>query len=147
MRLDGREGVAACGLLDFQDAVIGPSPYDLVSLLEDARRDVPDSLAAVMQQRYADALPAVADAAFWRWYAVLGVQRHCKVAGIFVRLCARDGKPVYLPHIPRVMRLIARRLDHPDLRPLARWTAQHLPEPEAPLPAFDPAAVRRLVAT
>jgi len=145
MMLEGREGVAACGLLDFQDAVVGPCPYDLVSLLEDARRDVPAALARAMRTRYAERLPGVAGASFERWYTVLGVQRHCKVAGIFVRLCVRDGKPVYLPHIPRVMRLLARGLRHADLAPVAHWFAEHLPAPETPLPDFDPATVRRLV--
>jgi aminoglycoside/choline kinase family phosphotransferase len=144
MLLEDRAGVAACGLLDFQDAVVGPAAYDLVSLLEDARRDVPEALAEAMLARYAAARPETSGEAFLRWYRVLGVQRHAKVAGIFVRLLVRDGKPRYLGHIPRVMRLLARGLEHPDLAPVARWFDRHLPEPEAPLPALEPERLRPL---
>ncbi|HKW53648.1 MAG TPA: phosphotransferase [Stellaceae bacterium] len=127
MLLDGRAGIAACGLLDFQDAVIGPLSYDLVSLLEDARRDVPADLARAMLRRYGDAFPALDRGAFDASYAVLGAQRNCKIVGIFTRLCVRDGKPVYLEHIPRVWRLIEQDLRHPALAPVARWLDQHIP--------------------
>jgi aminoglycoside/choline kinase family phosphotransferase len=125
--LDGRNGVAACGLLDFQDAVIGPVTYDLVSLLEDARRDVPEDLAAAMLRRYLAAFPALDRDAFAASYAVLGAQRNCKIVGIFTRLCVRDGKPIYLGHIPRVWRLIERDLSHPALAPMAAWLDRHIP--------------------
>jgi aminoglycoside/choline kinase family phosphotransferase len=127
MLLDGRSGVAACGLLDFQDAVIGPRSYDLVSLLEDARRDVPGELQRAMLRRYLDAFPELDRAAFDASYAVLGAQRNCKIVGIFTRLCVRDGKPIYLGHIPRVWRLIEQDLRHPALAPIARWLDQHIP--------------------
>jgi len=127
MLLDGRTGIAACGLLDFQDAVIGPRSYDLVSLLEDARRDVPGELQRAMLRRYLDAFPALDRAAFDASYAVLGAQRNCKIVGIFTRLCVRDGKPIYLGHIPRVWRLIEQDLRHPALAPVARWLDQHIP--------------------
>lgn len=145
MILEGRPGVTRAGLLDFQDAVIGLASYDLVSLLEDARRDVPEGLARAMQERYRTALPALAAETLGPWYAILGAQRHAKVAGIFVRLCVRDGKAVYLPHIPRVMRLLARCLAVPELAPVKAWFDTHLPEVVRPLPDFDPAAVRQLV--
>jgi aminoglycoside/choline kinase family phosphotransferase len=127
MLLEGRGGVAACGLLDFQDAVIGPVSYDLVSLLEDARRDVPADLVAAMLRRYLDAFPALDRDAFAASYAVMGAQRNCKIVGIFTRLCVRDGKPVYLGHIPRVWRLIEQDLRHPALAPMARWLDRHIP--------------------
>ena len=127
MLLDGRAGIAACGLLDFQDAVIGPRSYDLVSLLEDARRDVPGDLVAAMLRRYLAAFPALDREAFAASYAVLGAQRNCKIVGIFTRLCVRDGKPVYLAHIPRVWRLIEHDLRHPALAPVARWLDRHIP--------------------
>jgi aminoglycoside/choline kinase family phosphotransferase len=127
MLLDGRAGIAACGLLDFQDAVIGPRSYDLVSLLEDARRDVRADLAGAMLRRYIDAFPELGRAAFEASYAVLGAQRNCKIVGIFTRLCVRDGKPIYLGHIPRVWRLIEHDLRHPALAPVARWLDQHIP--------------------
>ncbi len=127
MVLEGRPGIAACGLLDFQDAVIGPRSYDLVSLLRDARRDVPDDLAAAMTRRYFAAFPGIEQEAFATSYAVLGVQRNCKIVGIFTRLCVRDGKPAYLPHIPRLWRLIERDVRHPALAPLAAWLDRHIP--------------------
>lgn len=142
MLLEGREGAARAGLLDFQDAVIGHPAYDLVSLLEDARRDVSDEMVQSMQDRYRHALPELAQSTLGPWYGILGAQRHAKVAGIFVRLCVRDGKDVYLPHIPRVMRLLARNLALPQLAPVTGWFETHLPDVTQPLPAFDPAVIR-----
>lgn len=130
-----RSGVAACGVLDFQDAVIGPASYDLVSLLEDARRDVPRALAAAMIERYLAAFPGIDRTRFMASYAVLGVQRNCKIVGIFTRLWKRDGKPQYLDHIPRVWRLIAQDLGHPALAPVADWLARHVPPETRHAPA------------
>lgn len=126
VRLSARSGVAACGLLDFQDAVRGPASYDLVSLLEDARRDVPPQLAARMLERYLGQLPSVQPEPFMRSYRVLGAQRHAKVIGIFTRLAHRDGKPGYLRHIPRLWRLLERSLDDPLLRPVRSWLDRNL---------------------
>lgn len=140
MRLDGRAGLAACGLLDFQDAVLGPLSYDLVSLLEDARRDVPADLVAAMRARFLAALPAIERAAFDRSYAVLGAQRNCKIVGIFTRLCVRDGKPGYLQHIPRVWHLIEEDMHHPALAPLAQWLDRHIPAASRRIPPCRPAA-------
>jgi N-acetylmuramate 1-kinase len=139
MRLPGRDGIAAVGLLDFQDAVSGPLAYDLVSLLEDARRDVSPALATEMQERFLQQL-AVDRIAFARSYAVLGAQRNCKIVGIFTRLCVRDGKPVYLAHIPRVWRLIEHDMTHPDLAPLKSWLDRHIPAPERRVPPARSAA-------
>jgi aminoglycoside/choline kinase family phosphotransferase len=124
-----RDGVAACGLLDFQDAVLGPPSYDLVSLLEDARRDVPAPLVVAMIERFLAASPGLARDDFLRSYAVLGAQRNCKIIGIFTRLHRRDGKPHYLRHIPRVWRLLEGDLRHPALAPVAAWLASHVPPP------------------
>jgi aminoglycoside/choline kinase family phosphotransferase len=140
MRLDGRAGTAACGLLDFQDAVLGPVTYDLVSLLEDARRDVPEALQAAMKERYLAAFPALDRAAFEASYAVMGAQRNCKIVGIFTRLCVRDGKPVYLRHIPRVWRLLEQDLRHPALAPVAAWLERHVPAALRQVPPCRPAA-------
>ncbi|MDB5368190.1 MAG: hypothetical protein JWM77_4117 [Rhodospirillales bacterium] len=131
MRLDGRDGIAACGLLDFQDSLLGSPAYDLVSLLEDVRRDVPDALAAEMRARYG-ALVAPA-AGFDAWYAALGAQRQAKILGLFVRLAVRDGKHAYLRHLPRSARLLARQLDNPVLAPVARWFAANFPDWQRPL--------------
>ena len=137
MRLDDRTGAAACGLLDFQDALIGPRAYDLVSLLEDARRDIDVDIIARCRARYSAGMGTLLEDedAFDRWYRALGAQRHAKVAGIFTRLMKRDGKPKYLIHIPRVVRLLRRHLETaPDLAPVAAWFATHLPTFDAPLP-------------
>ncbi len=127
MRIPGRAGLAACGLLDFQDAVLGPVSYDLVSLLEDARRDVPSAIVAAMRARYAAAFPALDPVAFDASYAALGAQRNCKIVGIFTRLYRRDGKLRYLAHIPRVWRLIEEDVRHPALAPLRDWLDGHIP--------------------
>ena len=141
MLLRGRPDVRSCGLLDFQDAVCGPPSYDLVSLLEDARRDVPAVLRAAMTERYLAAFPDLDPAAFRRSGAILAVQRNCKILGIFTRLWQRDGKPAYLPHIARVWRLIeddVRR--EPALRPIADWLDCHLPRATRRAPAISASA-------
>jgi aminoglycoside/choline kinase family phosphotransferase len=127
IRLKERAGVAACGLLDFQDAVLGSPAYDLVSLLEDARRDVTSSVAAAMLQRYLRAFPDIDEQEFRAAYASLGAQRNAKIVGIFSRLMIRDGKPQYLGHIPRVWRLLAGDLQHPALAPVRDWFDRHIP--------------------
>jgi len=128
MLLPGRPGIRGCGLLDFQDAVWGPPSYDLASLLEDARRDVPPALRGAMTERYLAACPAVDATAFRRSAAILAAQRNCKIIGIFTRLWRRDGKPHYLPHIPRVWRLLEEDLRHPALNPVCEWFDRHLPQ-------------------
>lgn len=127
MRLDGRDGVRACGLLDFQDALAGHPAYDLMSLLEDARRDIDPALQAQMKDRYCDAMGLSDSDAFDAAYAILGAQRHAKVIGIFTRLDRRDGKPVYLKHIERVWRLLERSLMHPALNEVRAWIDTHIP--------------------
>ena len=134
MRLGNRDGVTACGILDFQDAVLGHAAYDLVSLLEDARRDISDHMAVTMRARYQDQMPHLSNTDFDAWYAVLGAQRHTKVAGRFARILLRDGNPSYLKHIPRVMRLLVRQLNDPALAPVKDWFDAHLPDPLGPLP-------------
>ncbi|QGP78406.1 aminoglycoside phosphotransferase family protein [Sphingobium sp. CAP-1] len=113
------------GLLDFQDALAGHPAYDLVSLLQDARRDVPVAVEAAMLARYKTVAnpPADFDAA----YAVLGAQRNAKIIGIFTRLWKRDGKPRYLSFLPRMWGLLERDLAHPALAPVATWFAANIP--------------------
>jgi aminoglycoside/choline kinase family phosphotransferase len=125
--LPARAGLARVGLLDFQDARLGPCAYDLVSLLEDARRDVDPGLAQAMIQRYLSARSELEPEAFRAACALLGAQRHAKILGLFTRLARRDGKPRYLDLLPRVLTHLARDLGHPLLAPLARWFARHLP--------------------
>jgi aminoglycoside/choline kinase family phosphotransferase len=140
MLLPGRPAVQGCGLLDFQDAVCGPPSYDLVSLLEDARRDVPPALRAAMTERYLAGFPGLDREAFRRSAAILAAQRNCKIIGIFTRLWRRDGKPGYLAHIPRVWRLIEEDLREPALRPIADWLARHLPPRARRIPTTPSAA-------
>ncbi len=127
MWLPERAGIAACGLLDFQDAVAGPRAYDLVSLLEDARRDVPDEVGAAMYERYLRKAGVTDRDAFAHAYAVLGAQRNLRIVGVFTRLDRRDGKPHYLPHMARVWGLVERDLRHPALAPIAQWLDRHVP--------------------
>jgi N-acetylmuramate 1-kinase len=139
MVLDGRPGVAGCGLLDFQDAVIGPRSYDLVSLLEDARRDIPADLVDAMLARYFAAFPEIDPATFRASYAILGAQRNAKIIGIFTRLCRRDGKDQYLRHIPRVWRLLEGDLAAPELAPVKAWFDEALPPAERRVPPAEAA--------
>ena len=115
------------GLLDFQDALVGHRAYDLVSLLQDARRDVAAELEAEMFDRYCHA-SAVDPQEFLADYARLGAQRNAKIVGIFVRLWRRDGKPRYLSLIARVWALLERDLAHPALAPVARWFDANIPD-------------------
>lgn len=136
MGLPARRGAAACGLLDFQDGVIGSTAYDLVSLVEDARRDVPPALAEAMVQRYTAAFPQLDRTAFGAASAILAAQRNCKIVGIFTRLKKRDGKDAYLRHIPRVWGLIERDMRHPALAPLRAWLDRHIPPSSRRMPIF-----------
>jgi aminoglycoside/choline kinase family phosphotransferase len=114
------------GLLDFQDALVGHRAYDLVSLLQDARRDVSPQLEAEMFDRYVRDSGIGADD-FLADYARLGAQRNAKIVGIFVRLWRRDGKPRYLDMIPRVWAHLERDLSHPALAPVAAWFDRNIP--------------------
>ncbi len=125
--LPARGGLRRVGLLDFQDAVRGPLSYDLVSLLEDARRDVPEALARAMVARYLDARPELDRAAFGAAYAIMGAQRNCRIIGTFARLWRRDGKAGYLAHMPRVWRYLERDLAHPALAPVKHWLDDRVP--------------------
>ncbi|HUS54655.1 MAG TPA: phosphotransferase [Thermohalobaculum sp.] len=128
--LPQRAGSARVGLLDYQDALAGHGAYDLVSLLEDARRDTSAELREAMIVRYLERRAEVDAAAFRAAYAALGAQRNLKIVGIFARLAIRDGKPRYLGLIPRVWGHVIRDLSHPALATLAAWVARHVPAPE-----------------
>ena len=120
-------GRSELGLLDFQDALAGHPAYDLVSLLQDARRDVPPQLEEEMIAYYGEAA-RVRDAHLFRaHYEVLGAQRNTKILGIFTRLWKRDGKPHYLPLQPRVWAYLERNLAHPALAPVRAWFDANVP--------------------
>jgi aminoglycoside/choline kinase family phosphotransferase len=111
------------GVIDFQDAALGHPAYDLVSLVEDARRDVPPALRDAVLARYAAAGGTVDAAAM----AALAAQRHLRVAALWVRLARRDGKPRYLVHGPRCWALLERALAHPAAAPLAAFLDAEVP--------------------
>jgi aminoglycoside/choline kinase family phosphotransferase len=127
--ISGRGGVAACGILDFQDAVAGPVTYDLMSLLEDARRDVEPGIITGMKQRYLEAFPGLKPDDFVTSWAVMAAQRHMRVIGTFARLKVRDNKPHYLVHMPRLWRYMDDCLKHPALGQLKTWLESNVPAP------------------
>lgn len=125
MLINGRDDAHNLGLLDFQDALVGHPAYDLVSLLQDARRDVSPELECSMIALYKKL--AQPGPGFDAAYAVLGAQRNAKIIGIFTRLYQRDGKPRYLDFLPRMWGLLERDLAHPALAPVAAWFDAHIP--------------------
>ncbi len=125
--LPEREGPARAGLLDFQDALAGHPAYDVVSLTEDARRDVDPALAARLVDHYLD-MTGADRAAFETGAAVWAGQRNAKILGIFVRLAVRDAKPRYLDLLPRVERLFANDLAHKALAPVRGWVRLYAPD-------------------
>ncbi len=134
--LPHRQDTARIGLLDFQDALIGPAAYDLASLLQDARVDVPEMMEIALFSRYTKARRFAEESfdapAFARIYATMAAQRASKILGIFARLDRRDGKPQYLRHIPRVWGYLQRALSHPALTPLKAWYSVNVPEDHQP---------------
>jgi aminoglycoside/choline kinase family phosphotransferase len=126
MLLPDRTGIRQAGLLDFQDAYCGPVTYDLVSLLEDARRDVPEALQKKMLERYLAAFPALDRELFETSLAILAAQRHTRVLGIFERLARHEGRLDYRRlHSPRVERRLQNALRHPILAGVKNWMDDH----------------------
>mgnify|MGYP003149572037 CR=1 FL=1 len=125
--LPEREGAAKVGVIDFQDALFGQAAYDLVSLLEDARRDVSPDLADKMVAYYLDQSDCD-PVQFERDYAILATQRNAKILGIFARLAKRDNKPRYLDLLPRVEAHFRRDLARPAMAPLVPFFEKHFPE-------------------
>ena len=126
--LPERTGFARVGLLDFQLAQMGQPAYDLVSLAQDARRDVSLEAETAMVRHYLD-LAGTDAGAFEAAYAVLGTQRALRILGVFAKLCIADGKSSYVGLIPRVWGHLQRNFGHPALAPLAALCADILPEP------------------
>jgi hypothetical protein len=125
------KGLARLGILDFQDAVLGPAAYDLASLLQDARVDVPETTELALLGRYLRRRSAgdtsFDGAEFIKIYVTLAAQRASKILGIFARLDRRDGKPQYLRHMPRIWGYLQRSLAHPALAQLNAWYGEHVP--------------------
>jgi tRNA threonylcarbamoyl adenosine modification protein YjeE len=131
--LGERADIARIGIIDFQDAVLGPAAYDLVSLLQDARIDVPEQLELSLLTRYIRARRATDSnfdpASFAELYAIMSAQRNTRLLGTFARLNRRDGKPQYLRHQPRIWTYLTRSLAHPALSGLRAWYAANVPAP------------------
>jgi aminoglycoside/choline kinase family phosphotransferase len=123
--LPRRAGIARVGVLDFQSAALGHPAYDLASLLQDARRDIPPPIAERAIARYLAARPDLDSEQFRAAYAACAAQRHLRVAGQWVRLARRDGRPAYLVHGPRTWRLLEQATREPVAAPLRtaldRW--------------------------
>jgi N-acetylmuramate 1-kinase len=131
--LEARSDIAKVGIIDFQDAVLGPPAYDLVSLLQDARIDVPEPLELALLTRYIKARRASDEAfdpaGFAELYAIMSAQRNTRLLGTFARLNRRDGKPQYLRHQPRIWAYLNRSLAHPALAEFRQWYAANVPPP------------------
>jgi tRNA threonylcarbamoyl adenosine modification protein YjeE len=131
--LGDRSGILRVGIIDFQDAMMGPTAYDLVSLLQDARIDIPETLELTLLTRYIKARRAVDGnfdpAGFAELYAIMSAQRNTRLLGTFARLNRRDGKPQYLRHQPRIWTYLNRSLAHPALAGVREWYAANVPGP------------------
>ncbi len=128
-----RQGMARVGIIDFQDAVLGPPAYDVVSLAQDARVDMPEALEIALVSRYVRGRrgddPAFDPAAFAESYAMMSAQRNTRLLGVFSRLNRRDGKPHYLRHQPRIWGYLQRSLAHPSLADVSAWFEANVPPP------------------
>lgn len=131
--LGDRSGILRVGMIDFQDAVLGPAAYDVVSLLQDARIDIPEMLELTLLTRYIKARRAADSqfdpAGFAELYAIMSAQRNTRLLGTFARLNRRDGKPQYLRHQPRIWTYLTRSLAHPALSGIREWYAANVPPP------------------
>jgi N-acetylmuramate 1-kinase len=143
MWLPERAKLARVGLIDFQDAVAGSRAYDLISLTEDARRDVSPELAEIATAHYLATMRAqgtpLDETQFRAEMAVMAAQRNAKIVGIFARLYARDGKQRYLAYLPRVWTYLERDLAHPLLADLRAWYDRTLPKARRTLPELESA--------
>jgi N-acetylmuramate 1-kinase len=127
MFLENRSGIKKVGLLDFQDAVVGSAAYDIVSLLEDARRDVSPQLADHLISRYLKSFPKIHRKDFQAAYSIFGIQRNLKIIGFCAAQAAKHKNPYYLSLLPRVWRYINQDLKHPLLLPMKNWLIKVLP--------------------
>ena len=124
--VSGASPINNCGVLDFQDSVIGCKAYDLISILEDARRDIPKPIVEASLQRYFDGVSKAEQAAICNDMALMAAQRHCRIAGVFVRLTVRDGRTSYMQHMPRVVRYLSKALHNPQLSRVRDFIISHL---------------------
>lgn len=125
--LTDRPGERRVGIIDFQDAAIGHPAYDLVSLVQDARRDLPENLAERQVRRYLALRPELDEQEFRTAFTAAAAQRHLRVAALWFRLARRDAKPGYLRHGPRTWRLLEAALARPAAAPLAEFLDRWVP--------------------
>ncbi|MFL5254948.1 MAG: aminoglycoside phosphotransferase family protein, partial [Rhodopila sp.] len=125
--LPDRSGIRRVGIIDFQGAAIGHPAYDLVSLMQDARRDIDPALRARALDRYLLARPELDPEEFRAAYDACAAQRHLRVACQWVRLAQRDNRPQYLVHGPRTWRLLTEALRRPAAAPVAAALDRWLP--------------------
>jgi hypothetical protein len=139
--LSDREELQGVGVIDFQDAVAGTKSYDLISLIEDARRDVAPELAEAMTRHYLAAMRAqgcsVDEEIHRAEMAVIAAQRNAKIVGIFARLAKRDGKQRYLTYLPRVWNYLTRDLEHPAMAELKHWYDARITEEVRQIPRLE----------
>lgn len=121
MYVGAEQGIRQCALIDYQDALHGPLPYDLVNLLEDARVDIPDDIHQAMIDRYCAGMSAEEKDVFLQWFRVLAAQFHGRVIGLFIKLAAEQDRDSYLVHIPRLQNYLKKSLNDPVLAPLKAW--------------------------
>ena len=138
--LPQRPGPAAVGMLDFQDALLGHRAWDLMMLLQDARRDVSSTREAASLERYLAAQPQVDRAAFLADYAAVATLHACRLIGLFARLTVRDGKPRYAMYVPRMWGYLARDLALPGMESLAAWFDRYVPQTAREMAAREMAA-------
>ena len=118
--IENRKKHFKCGWIDYQDALVGPCAYDLVSLTQDARIDVDTQIERKIINYYLKSFSNINPTEFEICYKIIAIQRHLKVLGIFKRLAARDNKKNYLVHIPRVIRMLKKNLNNKEFRPISK---------------------------
>ena len=126
MLLKDKKGTDKCGLLDFQDALIGHASYDILSLLEDVRLDIDPVIEQACLEQYKTAMHTGAE--FDIAYTILSAQRHAKVLGIFIRLHKRDGKDKYLQYLPRTINLFHRAVCSDSCSNVKVWLDKYMPD-------------------
>jgi aminoglycoside/choline kinase family phosphotransferase len=144
MWLPDGAGTGRCGLLDFQDAMWGPLPYDLANLLDDIRRDVPDDVRTAMMERRMAGMAADQKEAFLAWYPVLALQFHCRIIGQVIRLALVQGKTAHLKNMPRIQAHVKRGLVLPAMAPLNTFLKDQGVTFDAPF-EFDADKIRSLI--
>ena len=118
--IENRKKHFKCGWIDYQDALVGPCAYDLVSLTQDARIDVDTQIERKIINYYLKSFSNINPTEFKLCYKIIAIQRHLKVLGIFKRLADRDNKKNYLVHIPRVIRMLKKNLNNKEFRPISK---------------------------